>query len=288
MRTTSWLSLGVALLAGSLFLPASGLRSSRAGEPAVEFVPDVTFATVGGQNVRLDLARPKGLSAPAPAIVVIHGGGWAMGSRRQHDPLIRALAERGFVAVTVDYRLCPRCPWPAQLDDVRAAVRWLRVHAEEWQVDPKRIAALGFSAGAHLALLLGTMDAPVEGPSWKVNAVVSFFGPTDFTQDYGEIGTRLLDGVLGPAFSKDRRAASPIAYVDAADPPMLLFHGTQDPLVPYAQAVHMADALTGAGVRGRVSLLLGAGHGWLGATWSETQEDAIRFLQRELKASGTR
>jgi acetyl esterase/lipase len=280
-------TLGPAAAAALLFLllvSASSPRASRADEPPVEWKPDVTFCSPEGRDVCMNVALPRGLDRPAPALVVIHGGAWSAGSRRMHDRLVRTLAERGFVAASVDYRLAPRSPWPAQLEDVRAAVRWLRAHAEEWQLDPARIGAVGFSAGGHLALLLGAMDAPEEERSSRVQAVVSFFAPTDFSQDYDEQGIRLLDRLLGPEFARNRRAASPVAHVDAGDPPMLLFQGTQDRLVPYTQAVHMADALTRAGVQGHVTLLLGEGHGWGEPSLSDTQEDAVRFLKRALAA----
>src|SRR5262245_48121154 len=116
----------------------------------------ITYATHGGEDLQLDLALPDG-EGPFPAILFIHGGGWAGGNRNAFGPAIRDLAQRGFVAATASYRFAPRHPWPAQIDDVRAALHWLRAHAAEFAIDRYRIGAAGASAGGHLSLLLGML-----------------------------------------------------------------------------------------------------------------------------------
>jgi len=261
------------LLAGPLFA---------APEPQDEilFEKDVVYGTGAGEELKLNIGRPKELSGPTPCVVVIHGGGWAQGNKNQHDAQVRELAKRGYVAATVGYRFAPKHVFPAQIEDVKCAIRFLRANAEKYQIDKDRIGAVGFSAGAHLSMLLGTMDKEdglegeggcLEQPS-KVNAVVAFFGPTDLTSsDWPEVtGKILLNFLGGPRQEKLDlyKKASPITYVNKGDAPMLLIQGTKDGLVPWTQATAMGDALTKAGVYGRVDLILGAHHGW----WTDEAE----------------
>ena len=266
-----------------------------AAPPAgVEFEPDITYATVGGEELKLNLARPKNAKAPLPCVVVIHGGGWAAGNRKAHDNLTWELAARGYASATVSYRFAPGHPFPAQIQDVKAAVRFLRANAEKYQIDAAKVGAVGFSAGAHLSMMLGTIDK-ADGfddvgehreQSSKVQAVVSFFGPTDLLAPYPDATQPILKNFLGGPAEEKRdlaRRASPVTYVNAGDAPMLLFQGTKDPLVPHDQAVRMADALTNAGVPGRVELLLGGNHGWGGAELLRTAMSTYAFFDQYLK-----
>lgn len=271
-------------------------RSLAADPPAnVEFTPDITYATVDGEELKLDLARPKDAKLPLPCVVVIHGGGWAAGNRKSHDNLTWELASRGYVSATVSYRFAPKHPFPAQIQDVKAAVRFLRANAAKYAIDPAKVGAVGFSAGAHLSMMLGTMDKDdgyddvggnTDQPS-KVQCVVSYFGPTDLLQPYPEATKPILQKFLGGTVEEKHdlaKAASPIYYVNAGDAPMLLLQGTKDPLVPHDQAVRMADALTKVGVPGRIELLLGAGHGWSGAEIGRTAAETYAFFEQYLKA----
>lgn len=287
-----WLLLPALALAGVLGAPWLAPVPLTAEERPVEVLPDLVYASPGGKDLRLDLARPRGAAGVRPAVVVIHGGGWAAGSRKAHSDLIRLLAQRGYVAATVQYRFAPLHPWPAQIEDVKAAVRWLRRHADEHGIDPAQVGAIGFSAGAHLAMMLGATDprdgleGPAEAgaPSSKVQAVVSWFGPTDLgSSDYPEAARRLIQALLGPRSSDAQGGASPVHYLDRGDAPMLLLHGTKDRVVPVSQATRMSEALTRAGVAGEVRLLLGADHGWDGPLLAETVEDSIRWFERHLK-----
>ena len=266
-----------------------------ASPPAnVDFQPDITYATVDGEELKLDLSRPKDVKGPLPCVVVIHGGGWGAGNRKGHDNITWELASRGFVAATVSYRFAPKHPFPAQIQDVKAAVRFLRGNAGKYNVDPAKVGAVGFSAGAHLSLLLGVMDKGDglddvgeyrDQPS-KVQAVVSYFGPTDLLAPYPEVTKPILEKFLGgPVEQKHELAkrASPVTYVSAGDAPTLLFQGTKDPLVPYDQAVRMADALTKAGVPGRVELIFGVGHGWAGVDMRRTGAETWAFFDQQLK-----
>lgn len=272
------------------------VRSFAADPPAnVEFTPDVTYATVDGEELKLDVARPRDAKLPLPLVVVIHGGGWAAGNRKAHDNVTWEFAKRGYVSATVSYRFAPKYPFPAQIQDVKAAVRFLRANAERFAIDPAKVGAIGFSAGAHLSMMLGAMDKDDgyddvgehrDQPS-KVQVVVSYFGPTDLLQPYPDATKPILQKFLGGTVDEKRdlaKRASPIYYVNAGDAPMLLLQGTKDPLVPHDQAVRMADALTKVGVPGRVELLLGAGHGWSGAELGRTAAETYAFFEQYLKA----
>lgn len=166
---------------------------------------------------------------------------------------------------------------------------------EKYGIDKDRFGAVGFSAGAHLSMLLGTMDAKdgLEGSggnaeqSSKVQAVVSYFGPTDLAhKDFWKAPNEVIYNFLGGTPDEKPeafQAASPVHYVDQGDAPILMYHGTNDVLVPYHQAYLMADALTKAGVAGRVELLLGANHGWGGAESMRTTAATMAFFDGQLK-----
>lgn len=261
----------------------------------VSYSPDIEYGTGAGEKLRLDLARPEKLDKAAPCILVIHGGAWAGGNKQQHTDLIFKFAQQGYVAATVQYRLVPKHRFPAQIEDVKCAVRYLRAHADEHKINPQLLGAIGFSAGAHLSMMLGTMgkDDGLEGmgghadQSSQVQCVVAFFGPTDLTRtDIPAISVGLVSNFLGSTPEEDkgeRKRASPITYLDAGDAPLLIFQGTKDPLVPHSQAIVMTEALTKAGVPGRVELLIGAGHGWGGDDIVRSWEESLRFFGKHLK-----
>ncbi len=236
----------------------------------IEFTKDIIFGHAGDQELKLDLATPQGLTHPTPAVVWIHGGAWRGGRKEDFNDVVRESAEHGYVSVSIGYRLVPKHLFPAQVEDCKCAVRWLRENAERLNVDPERIGVVGASAGAHLAMMLGAMDTGdgLEGEggspdaSSRVQAVVSFCGPTNLAGEFPDASKNLVADFIGEA--ANAKAASPITYVSKDDPPMLLIQGTKDPLVPHDQAVQMVDALTAAGVLGRVELLIGEGHGWPG------------------------
>lgn len=272
---------------------AAGAASPKAPEDVV-FEADIAYGKGGDEDLKLDMSRPKDAKGPLPVVVVIHGGGWKAGDRKAHDNLTWLLAQRGYAAVTVEYRLCPKHVWPAQVEDVKCAVRFLRANAEKYGLDGKHIGAVGFSAGAHLALMLGTVDDPAlegkggwEKESSKVQAAVSFFGPTDLlAKDLPEQSLGILNEFLGGSQAEKAeayRAASPLAHVSAGDAPALLIQGTKDPLIPTAQATVMAEALKKAGVKTRTDILEGAGHGWGGAELQRTLDETYEFFDAELK-----
>ncbi len=239
-------------------------------EAAVTEVHDVVYRTVAGLSLALDIYLPDS-SGPHPAILFVHGGAWHTGDKRRLAPLVRFFAERGYVGFSVNYRLAPAYRYPAALEDLRCAVKWIRAHAADYGVDPNRIAAVGTSAGAHLVALLATATetlAPCGNPgiSSRVRAVIALFGPMDLLSAVGTPAEVAVEDFLGASVREDPdlwREASPITWVSADDPPFLLIHGRDDRVVPYEESVRMADALRRAGVEVRLVLIPGAGHGFI-------------------------
>ncbi|HEV3023345.1 MAG TPA: alpha/beta hydrolase [Pirellulales bacterium] len=276
-----WLFAAVALAAAPLAADEKKYE--------IDFQSDVVYGTAAGDELKLDLATPKGVDSPPPGLVFIHGGGWQGGKKEDLAAAAKAAAAAGYVAVSVNYRLAPKHPFPAQVEDCKCAVRWMRAKADELKVDPKQIGALGVSAGAHLAMMLGVMD-PADGlegdggwsdQSSKVQAAVSYVGPTNLIGDFPPISLQILNTFLGGSMDEKHdlyEQASPVKYVNAGDPPMLLFAGTKDDLVPYDQVFQMTTALTGAGVPGRIEMLIGAGHGFSLKEYQRTMAEAMQFF----------
>jgi acetyl esterase/lipase len=272
-------------------------QDAKPGAPAgIAFEKDIKYGTGGGEDLKLDLARPEKASGRLPCVVVIHGGAWRAGNKSMHVKQTWDFAQRGYVAATVGYRFCPKHLFPAQVEDVKCAVRFLRAHADEYGLDPDRIGAVGFSAGAHLSMMLGVMgkDDGLEGDggwpdqSSQVQAVVAYFGPTDMAAaDIPDVSKPLLRDLIGGTPQEkpeEHKRASPITYASAGDAPTLIFQGTKDPLVPHTQAYKMVDALTAAGVPGRAELIVGAGHGWGGKDLERTVNETYAFFDEHLKS----
>lgn len=270
----TWIGAVVVLLLLSgiagLVRRRAALRSARPTDANVRY-----GSTPDGRPLFLDVFRPKVGAGKRPAVVLIHGGGWARGSKADVRIFGEALAKEGFVAFSVGYRLATRTAnqWPAQLDDVQRAVRWIRAHAAEYNVDPKRIGAFGGSAGGHLAAFLGTRDTRDNSDpalakySSRVRCVVDTCGPTDFTDARRPAlypsTLPLLQQLIGKTQAEAPelyRDASPIAFVDRHSAPFLIFHGTADTLVPFEQSERMRSALAKAGVEARLITMLGDGH----------------------------
>jgi acetyl esterase/lipase len=284
MHRSALMLATIALLAPSL------ARAADEPKAKVTIDNDVVYTKVGASELKLDMARPEG-DGPFPALLIIHGGGWRAGDKKDNRPALAELARRGYVAISPQYRFCPKDLFPAQVHDVKAAVRWLRAHKDEYKIDPDHIGAFGFSAGGHLSLMLGVTgpedglegDVPTNAPSSKIQAVVNYFGPTDLeASDIPEVTRPILKDFLADTPGLAAKA-SPLTYVSAGDAPMLTFQGTKDPLVPYTQAEKLADAMTKAGVGGRVEILIGAGHGWGGAEMVRTFNETVAFFDQHLK-----
>lgn len=218
---------------------------------------DVVYGTGGGRDLKADVYRPPGDVQNAPAVVLVHGGSWRMGDRTQLRGYGIMLGRAGYVCVAPEYRLLGESPWPGQIHDVKAAIRWTRANASELGVDPARIAVEGNSAGAHLALLAagtaGVADFEGEGGNAGVDssvaAVVAVYAPTlffDGEHESGGIPFQALVESGGDAESV--RLASPVRHVDANFPPTLLIHGTSDTTVPVSASLRMYESLVEAGV----------------------------------------
>jgi acetyl esterase/lipase len=222
---------------------------------------DVEYGVQGSEKLRLDIYQPSQTfgARPRPAIVLIHGGGWTSFDKSTMKGMGNFLARSGFVAVSVDYRLFrgDENRWPAQLDDVQRAVRWLRANAAKYNIDADHIGAFGHSAGAQLAALLGmedtrdNSDAALAKYSSRVQAVVDVSGPSDFLTDHDADGDAQLGDFFGGSYSKVPgvwRDASPITHVAKSNAPFLIVHGTNDEMVPIAQAEELSDKMKAAGV----------------------------------------
>jgi acetyl esterase/lipase len=268
----------------------------KAAPPKLTIDQDIAYSKVGSRELKLDIARPAEGDGPFPAVLVIHGGAWRQGNKADVRPILPQFVEHGFVAISPEYRFCPQNAFPAQIHDVKAAVRWLKVNAKKYKIDPDRIGAMGFSAGGHLAMMLGLTssndglegDVSAGAPDSRVKAVVNYFGPTDLAaKDIPDICKPWVKDFLGgsPQDRPDAAAkASPLTFVSKDDAPVLTFQGTKDSLVPYNQAIKLAEAMSSAGVPGRVELILGADHGWAGAEMARTVNETFGFLDRYLKA----
>jgi acetyl esterase/lipase len=253
-------------------------------------------APPGFRPLELDLYAPIG--DPAPVILFVHGGGWRMGTRKVFVPTLRdwrpspfhRLVAAGFAVASIDYRLSAEAVFPAQLDDVKAAVRWLRLRAGELGVDATRIVAWGESAGGHLAALLGL----ARDPSSAVAGVVDWYGAADLTTLAAQAPpnaiarsdapdsreSQLIGAPLGEALELARRA-SPVTYVHPDAPPFHIAHGDADRFVPAAQSRQLAAELRGAGVPVEFEEVPGADHLWINAPDPEAIFDAaVAFVRR--------
>ncbi len=237
------------LILGLLFL---GGQPARAGQQDIQYGPD--------PSQMLTLCAPDGAGTGRPAALLIHGGGWRAGNRQMLDRVCALFAADGMVAATVDYRLnidSPRTAWPIQFNDVQLAMRWLRLHAATWGVDPNHICAEGDSAGGQLALLLGAVPAidpgdlqgVLPGVSPLANCVVAISGPSDLLE-MARTHRKQMQTLLGTSSPSDfQRAAisgSPALRLHHGVP-TLLIHGMDDDAVPFDQAIEMQKATTAAG-----------------------------------------
>jgi acetyl esterase/lipase len=267
------------------------LPPARAAAAGTRVLPGVPYAALPGiRPLELDVWLPPESRTPSPAVLFLHGGGWRAGSRHLAGPAFSGaqptpfeqLARAGIAVASADYRLSGEARWPAQLHDVKAAVRWLRARAGELGIDGERIAAWGESAGGHLAELLGlTMDDPaleggigVTGPPSRVCAVVAWYAPSDLPAMAADTGTDPMDpdtrearllGAPPPAVPDAAAQASPVTHVSAGAPPFLLLHGSADRLVPCVQSERLHSALREAGVHAELVLYPGAHHMWAGS-----------------------
>jgi acetyl esterase/lipase len=237
-----------------------------------ELRTDVVYAEVDGAPLHFDHYRPLGRDGPAPAVVLVHGGGWMNGDPSQAAGHGLHFARRGIATVSISYRLAPAHPFPAALDDVRRGLRWVRANAGELGVDSSRLVLLGLSAGAHLALLAHLVRdvpelAPVLPPaltdvSEEVLGVIGHYGPYDLSRRRPQPDWDPVGAFLGERVADERwvRLASAVTHARAARAPILLVHGTADDVVSHRESERMHAALTDAGRASELLLLDGAPH----------------------------
>ncbi len=293
----------IALLFASFALTVPGQAA-----PAAQTVPteprvtlNVSYGTAGGHPLLLDVFEPQGFFGKRPGVVLVHGGGWSGGDKDFYRPLGMALARQGYVAFSVNYRLSGVAHYPAQVDDVQRAVRWVRFKSDAYGIDPTRIGALGDSAGGHLVTILGTRDTrdnsdpALAAYSSRVQCVVDFYGPSDLSTiadlepptDASRYGAQAVHDFLGvsawenPALHRD---ASPLFSVNAQSAPMLIIQGQADPLVRPDQSEKLYDALRAAKVEATLALMYQQGHGFLDPGHPQTYGGMIsEFFARHLK-----
>jgi len=263
---------------------------------AVTVTTDIAYSTLSGYRpMLLDLYRPKG-NGQHPLVIYVHGGSWTNGSKRttghftDFPDVLARLAERGFVVASVDYRLSSEASFPAAVQDIKAAVRFLRANAGKYGIDPDHVGIWGASAGAHLAALTAftvedfDFDPPGmenAGESDRVQAFVGWYGPYELRALFRQASTpgngvdpsgpmRFFgctpEGCPPGVFTK----ASPISHVDAGDPPTLLIHGTDDTTVPAEQSRQLDAKLNAAGVDAKLVLIDGVSHDWSGKNQGAT------------------
>lgn len=250
---------------------------------------DIEFARQGEVSLTLDAWVPAG-KGPFPTVIIVHGGGWEAGTKSTYvPPLFEPLKQAGFAWFTINYRLAPQHPFPACTDDTFKAVEWVKDHAKEYKVDPRRIALMGESAGGHIVAYVGARG---RGKT-KVAAVVDFYGVHDLLRREKQSGlSRNLKQLLhieelNPESERKLSQASPIQYVHKDMPPFLFIHGAEDKAVPYEQSPIMCDAMKAAGVKCEVYTVSGAPHG-MGAweknpDWQGYKTKMVEWLRTALE-----
>jgi len=226
---------------GCRSLDGASTEENAAGAKRIVVIGDIAYRAGDSKAWRMDLAMPENFGGELrPAIVIIHGGGWRAGSRRDraYRSLLTDYALKGYVTISLDYRLLSEAPFPACIEDIKCAVRWLRAHADQYRVDPNRIGTYGHSAGAHLAMMLALCppSAGMEGDG----------GWDEFSSAVTAAAGGSTPAVLPERFG-DPQKYSPMTYVTADGPPILLMHGTEDNIVPVASVDKFVEKLKNTG-----------------------------------------
>ncbi|MDA8125475.1 MAG: alpha/beta hydrolase [Deltaproteobacteria bacterium] len=256
-----------------------------------EIQQDVVYAKGSGRDLKLDLYRPDDAAATGTAVLLLHGGGWRFGDRGKMERFGLELARLGFVALAPEYRLLGEAPWPAQIEDVKAAIRWTRANAGRLEIHPDRIAVQGFSAGGHLALLAGGTPALAafegrggnEAVSDRVAAVVAFFPAVALSVENQGPGIKPASALLGESATEaEAKQASPITYASADYPPTFLLHGTADTIIPFTTSLQMFETLQEKGVMVELHLYPGHTHEFvrLPSMLATVQSEIALFLKR--------
>jgi len=263
----------------------------------VECIADLLFAKPGGVELLLDLYLPRNRKNP-PLVMVIHGGAWQQGNRKSTQ--LDWIASEGYAVASIEYRMSHEAVFPAQIHDCKGALRWLRAHQDQYGYDATKVVAMGFSAGGHLACLMGTSGgiASLEGEtagcldqSSTVQGVINYFGPSDFilraesqpkmTDHPKGIVYKLLGGGV-KANPELARLASPVTHLDPQDPPMLIVHGDQDKQVLPSQSTRLLEACKANNLDAHLHIEAGKGHGWK-ETSPEERKLVLEFLKKHLR-----
>ncbi|MEP6754979.1 MAG: alpha/beta hydrolase [Chthonomonadales bacterium] len=279
----------VTLSAISVFAQAEVKQSTA----KAKIIRDIEYGHLSGESQKLDLYLPETEStSPVPAMVFVHGGGWVGGDKREYESKAIDLAGRGYVSVSVNYRMAPKHKFPAAVEDVQRAVRWLRSHAVEYHVDRRKIASMGGSAGGHLATMLGVTDEPGregDGPvvSSRVLCVVDYYGRMDLTIDptsdkHEDFRERFMGSLPDGNQETLRiyRQASPLYHVDKLSAPMLIVQGGVDQQVEPIQSDRMFHEMQKMGIKCWYLKLSGQGHGFSGEAADFAWSSAVTFLRK--------
>jgi acetyl esterase/lipase len=289
-RVSLALTLAVVVLVG--IEAAAGAQKKAAGAAAldgVRVIRDLDYVQGGHERNHLDLYLPEKAERPLPVILWVHGGGWQRGDKT-NGPAFR-FAQKGYAVASMNYRFSQHATFPAQIYDCKAAVRWLRANAKKYGLDADHIGAWGASSGGHLVALLGTTAGvkELEGPggntdkSSRVQAVVDWYGPTDFlTAGAKDTRTNLIGGDPQTNPGKARRA-SPMTYVSKDAAPILIMHGDEDKTVPIAQSETFAAALKKAGADATFVVIKGGKHGGALFTNAESMKLIEDFFAKHLR-----
>ncbi len=277
-----WIASFAAVLTGCVNVSASiELKKNPSSRNDYTVTRDIVYTPKNWpEPVMGDLYRPK-VASPAPAVLLIHGGGWTgKDSRWQMRPIAGKLARKGYVVLNVTYRLAPRWIYPAPVEDMREAVKWLRVHAAEQGIDPTRIATFGYSAGGHLAAMTGLMEGPENS---HIKAIVAGGAPSDLTfYPGGDLVPQFLGGNI-KKIPERFKEASPVNYVTKHSPPMFIYHGTDDHLVPPEHARAMISALERNHVFHETYWVEGRDHVATFLLPAGAVNAAIAFLDRQMR-----
>lgn len=312
MKLLSLLTAGFLLMSSEMAFgqpkensrPGNPLDRSRMMQNLIAH-PNLEYVSGGHERHKLDLFLPKEASEPLPLIIWIHGGAWQNGSKDGCPPLRKGYIEQGYAVASINYRLSGHAIFPAQIEDCKAAIRWLRGHAEEYNLDPDRFGVWGSSAGGHLVALVGTSGGVSEfdvgdfmEQSSSVQAVCDFYGPTDliafvrtpgYTKhaDIHSPESKLIGGLV---LENEKQAASanPIEYINEDDPPFLIVHGDKDPVVPINQSELLFKAMKSHNLSVHFHTIHGAGHGGAGFDTLELNEMVLKFFDSTLKGNSNK
>jgi acetyl esterase/lipase len=285
-------------------VPAAAQERTPEPAPATTRTANIAYVPDGHPRQSLDVYQPAATDSAAPVIVMIHGGGFVMGSKNMLDDAARWFAERGYAVVVPGYRLAPEFTYPAQINDVFCALAWTYTHADEYGFRTADLILLGESAGANAVALLATVDTPEQyledcphtlPDDAQADGVVAYYMPVDLSTCECSFARELSQAYLGASedeiadMSRARdiwNEASPLAWIDADDPPFLLIHGTADSLVPVSESRYFVDEYEAVGGEVELVTLEGAAHGFFAYLWRDAAQDALPhvldFIEREL------